>query len=164
MMFEADAKAKLRRESQPPGESTEAARRADSPAPLDPLQPSTGSIVEDVQGGTLTFTWRVDTRALESAHAGKRLRTDFCLRIADETRRCFVMLALPADASAVTLPFDEIRLKVGPHYKRPARVAVRWFLTLSLATSGPLFSSRESDLVIVASPDHPRRRQRRRPA
>lgn len=159
-MFEGGSRSTL------PGEPLaqgEVAPRADSPALLEPLRPQAGSTVEDVPGGTLSFVWGVDTRALELDFAGRRLRTDFCLTIADETRRCFVMLALSADTSQVALPFDEIRLKLGSRYKRPARVAVRWFLTLSLATSGPLFTSRESDLVLLGPPDHPRRRQRRRP-
>ena len=160
-MFEADAKPSLPRESLPSGDDPEPLRRADSRTLLAPLRPSTGSTVEDVPGGSLSFAWSVDTHAVEATHPGRRLRTDFCLRVADETRGCFVMLALSSDTTAVTLPFDEIRLKLGSHYRRPASVAVRWFLTLSLATSGPLYTSRESDVVLVAPPALSRRRARR---
>ena len=142
-MFEADAERTSSEEPTPQD-------TADDPVLLEPLKPSRGSTVADAPGGTLSFAWRVDPRALEAAYAGRRLRTDFCLRVAGETRGCFIMMALPCDANAVTLSLDEIRLKLGLKYARPARVVLRWFLTLALAAGGPLFTSRESAFVLVS--------------
>lgn len=144
-MFEADAERTSPEEPTPQD-------TADDPVLLEPLTPSRGSTVADAPGGTLSFAWRVDARAVESAYAGRRLRTDFCLGIAGETHGCFIMLALPCDANAALLSLDEIRLKLGPRYRRPARVVLRWSLTLALAAGGPLFTSRESDFVLAQKP------------
>ena len=122
----------------------------DSAAPLEPVSPADGSDVEDVPGGRLAFAWRRDARALESGPPVRALRIDLCVRFAGETRGCIVMLALPGDAFSAAIPFDEIRVKLGPRYARPARVPLVWFLSLSRATGGPLYVSRESDLVLVA--------------
>ena len=94
----------------------------------------------------------MDAGAIEAAYADRRLRTDFCLGIAGETHGCFIMLALPGDANAVLLSLDEIRLKLGSRYRRPARVTLRWSLTLALATGGPLFTSSASELLLVPKP------------
>jgi hypothetical protein len=128
---------------------------ADSAAPLEPVSPADGSDVEDVPGGRLAFAWRRDARALESGPSVRALRIDLCVRSAGETRGCVVMLALPGDAFSATIPFDEIRLKLGPRYARPARVSLVWFLSLSRATGGPLYVSRESELVLVVKDTRP---------
>lgn len=144
-MFEADAE-RTDPEGSTPQDATE------SPVLLEPLTPFRGATVADAPRGLLSFVWRVDARAIAAAYANRRLRTDFCLGIAGETRGCFIMLALPCDANAALLSLDEIRLKLGSRYRRPARVVLRWSLMLALAAGGPLFTSRESDFVLVPKP------------
>jgi hypothetical protein len=143
-MFEADAE-RTGPEEPDPQDAVE------NPLLLEPVAPRRGATVADVPGGTLAFSWRVDAGAVVAAYPRRRLRTDFCLGIAGESHGSFIMLALPSDANAVLVSLDEIRLKLGSRYRRPARVALRWSLTLALAAGGPLFRSRESDLVLVAA-------------
>ena len=68
------------------------------PLLLEPSRPAPGSTIQDVPGETLSFDWRVDAPGLEAAYPGKRLRTDFCMRVTGETSGFFVMLAVPGDA------------------------------------------------------------------
>ncbi len=156
-MFEADAdpagpRAPLREE---------AATERSAPALLEPSRPTPGSTIQDIAGGTLSFDWRVDAPGIAARYPGKRLRTDFCMRVTGETTGFFVMLAVPGDASAVVVALDEIRLRLGPRYGLLARVPIRWSLILSLATGGPLFTSRESELILLARDASPRGRPRR---
>lgn len=160
-MFEADAES-TDRAPRPEADAPERISPAPSPALLEPLRPTPGATIQDVAGGMLSFDWRVDAPAIAATYAGRRLRTDFCMRVTGETSGFFVMLAVAGDASRVSLPLDEIRLKLGPRYGLLARVPVRWSLILSLATGGPLFTSRESELILLARDAAPYGHRRRR--
>ena len=50
----------------------------------------------------------------------------------------------------LTLTIDEIRSKLGSARARPEKADVEWQVSLALATGGPLFTSRGSDLFLVA--------------
>jgi hypothetical protein len=140
----------------------EPTRSAETAVLLEPSAPSSGSTVRETPDGSITFGWRVDGTRIQALYPGERLRTDFCMKVAGETRGFFMMMSVPAEAAEVTLSIEEIRSKLGPSYARLENADVEWQVSLALATGGPLFTSRGSDLSLVAprSPRSPEPKRR----
>lgn len=144
-------------ERHPPGDAAPA-RRAEATVLLEPLAPSSGSTLLETPDGAAVFGWRVDGR-VQALFPRERLRTDFCMRLAGETRGFFLMKSLAGTPDTLTLPWHEIRAKLGPAYGGSGGARVEWQVCLALAAGAPLFTSRAFDLLLAA-PRDPRARRR----
>jgi hypothetical protein len=128
----------------------------EGPVLLEPRTPAPGSKITVAPGGVLGFAWSADEETLRSLHAGQKLRVDFCMRVAGETSGYFIMQTVSPAARELTLTFAEIRAKLGPAHAKAERVRVRWQLSLSVANSGPFFTSREAEFQLLSPPKAPR--------
>jgi len=128
----------------------ETTSRVAGPVLLTPCAPASGSQMAETRGGSLTFGWRADANAIGDLYPRERLRTDFCLKVAGDSRGFFIMKSVTGDTFSVTLSYEEIRFKLGPAFDRGENAHVQWHVCLSLATGGPLFVSSRSDLTLVA--------------
>lgn len=128
----------------------------EGPALLEPRTPPPGSKVTFSPGGVLGFVWSADETTLRGLHTGQKLRVDFCMRVASETSGYFIMQTVSPTARELSLTFAEIRAKLGPAYAKAERVRVRWRLSLSVANSGPFFTSREAEFQLLSPPKAPR--------